>query len=282
MTNNYHCLVSGLPDVTFDDGKLSVSVAGFIEEIEGQLSASDMKLINLFRLQYDNSNLLAYLNNKETSFHPLGIYTADDFEEAIISIKEEEPYKGTLPLYLHGFIHAYIESEQADQSIQPEDRLATLYYDYATKDSGSFVGEWFIFNLNIGNLLTAQAARKMGIELQKVIVGNNDVAIAIKTIGGRDFGLTGTLDYFEPVMRITEEANLYERERKIDLLRWKWLEENSFFHYFTIEKIFSYMLQLDMIERWLNLNRETGEEMFRGMIAAMKESVELPDEFRNN
>lgn len=278
--NKYYCFLAGLPDISFDDGKLSYSLSDFIADLDSSLSASDRKLMRLFRLKYDNQNLLAYLNNKEATLNPLGNYTAEQFEQAILSIREEDPFpQKELPTYLLKFLKEYANEELAGKGLSNEDYLSSLYYDYASSTSNRFVREWFNLNLNIGNILSAFAARKMGWELDKVVVGNNDVAKIIRANNTRDLGLTDELDYFETLVRLSEEKNLFESERKVDLLKWDWLEEKTLFIYFSFENVFSYLLRLEMIERWLQLSKETGEQMFRSMITQMKESVKLSEEF---
>ena len=44
---NYYCLVTGLPELSLEDGKLSYNVANFKTEIYPQLSKSDKKLLDL-------------------------------------------------------------------------------------------------------------------------------------------------------------------------------------------------------------------------------------------
>ena len=73
---------------------------------------------------------------------------------------------------------------------------------------------------------------------------------------------------------------LVEREKKTDLLAWKWLEDESFFNYFTVERLFVFLVQLEMIERWISLDKEKGNELFRQMIQHLKEEVQIPEEFR--
>ena len=63
--SNYYCLVTGLPDLSIDDGKLSYSVVDFKESIYPQLSGEDQKIIDLFYLQYDNECLLALLKDRD-------------------------------------------------------------------------------------------------------------------------------------------------------------------------------------------------------------------------
>ena len=77
-----------------------------------------------------------------------------------------------------------------------------------------------------------------------------------------------------------EIDELVEREKKIDLLKWNWLEDEVFFHYFTIERIFVFLLRLEMIGRWISLDKEKGSELFRQLIQSLKEQVQIPEEFR--
>ena len=102
----------------------------------------------------------------------------------------------------------------------------------------------------------------------------------MRTSNARDFGLNETLKYFEALQRIADIEELVEREKKVNMLKWKWLEDESFFHYFTIERIFVFLMQLEMIERWISLDKEKGNELFRKMIQDLKNEVQIPEEFR--
>ena len=44
---------------------------------------------------------------------------------------------------------------------------------------------------------------------------------------------------------------------------------------------FVFLLQLEMIERWISLDKEKGNELFRSMIQNLKDEVQIPEEFRN-
>jgi hypothetical protein len=50
-------------------------------------------------------------------------------------------------------------------------------------------------------------------------------------------------------------------------MRWAFLEEQTTFHYFTVEVILSYLLKLMILDRWLKLDPESGAEKF-GKISA--------------
>lgn len=276
--SKYYCLIAGLPDLTLEDGKLSYTVANFKTEIYPDLSSTDRKLIDLFYLQYDNANLLALLKDKEAAIDTRGHYKTEELLSLITSIKEKEKPQGDFPSYFYDFVSAYLTV--FDNLIFPENVLAGYYYDYAMKCNNRFVKAWFEFNLNINNVLSALMARKYKMDVASNVVGNTDIAECIRTSNARDFGVADVMDYFEQLLRISETEELVERERKIDLLKWHWMEEEIFFNYFTIERLFAFLLKLEMIERWIALDKEKGSELFRSIIDSLRNEVQIPAEFR--
>ncbi|RGN45787.1 MULTISPECIES: DUF2764 domain-containing protein [unclassified Bacteroides] len=277
--STYYCLVAGLPDLTLEDGKLSYTVTNFKTEIYPELSEEDRKLMDLFYLQFDNANLLKLLKDKDAAIDSRGNFSADELNAIITSVKDGDAWDKTYPSYLFDFISAYLQSS-GDETFLPENMLAAYYYDYAMNCDNQFVSSWFEFNLNVNNLLSALTARKYKIEVAPNIVGNTEVSEAIRTSNARDFGISGTLEYFEQLLRISETDELVDRERKIDLLKWNWMEDAVFFNYFTVERIFVFLLRLEMIERWISLDKEKGSELFRKMIDSLKNEVQIPAEFR--
>lgn len=183
------------------------------------------------------------------------------------------------PSYLSTFISEYFNISVEDDFLH-EDRLAALYYAYAMKCKNKFVSAWFSFNLVINNVLVALTARKFKVDVAPLIVGDTEVCEALRTSGARDFGLSGEVEWLDILVKISETEELVEREKKIDLLRWNWMEEATFFNYFTVERLFVFLLQLEMIERWISLDKEKGSQLFRSIIATLKDEVQIPAEFR--
>lgn len=275
----YYYLVAGLPDISLEDGKLSYTISDFRAESYGDLSAKDQALIDLFYLKYDHADLLSLLKDKDAVTQGKGNFSSEDLLQLIASVKEGEKPDAKFPSYLYDFIAQYW-ALPADELYKAENLLASAYYAYAMKSKNSFIASWFEFNLNINNILAAFAARKYKMNVAEVIVGDTDVCEMLRTSNARDFGLSETLDYFEPLQRLVETDDLVEREKKVDQLKWKWLEDASFFHYFTVERLFVFLLQLEMIERWVLLDKEKGSELFRQMIQNLKDEVQIPEEFR--
>lgn len=277
--STYYCLVAGFPDISLDDGKLSYSVSDFKAELYPDLSAQDRKLIDLFYLKFDNTAILKLLKNKDTVIEDKGNFSAEELLQLIEAVREGDTPDKKYPSYLVNFVSQYLQLSQ-DELYRADDLLAALYYSYGMSSNNAFIASWFEFNLNLNNILAALAARKYKLEVSSVIVGATSICEQLRTSNARDFGLNETLEYFEALQRIADIEELVEREKKVNMLKWKWLEDESFFHYFTIERIFVFLMQLEMIERWISLDKEKGNELFRKMIQDLKNEVQIPEEFR--
>lgn len=280
--SKYYYLVTGLPELTLEDNKLRYSVADFKKEFYPELSAEDQKLVDLFYLKFDNENVLSLLKDREAVIDERGNYTAESILAILGQIQEEGKIltPNVLPSYLNQFITSYmLDSSFTEGKVMVVDRLAAMYYAYAMKCGNDFLSSWFEFNLHVNNILVALTARKFKMEVEPLIVGDTEVCQALRSSNARDFGLSSEVDYLEQVMKISEITDLVEREKKIDQLRWKWMEDKTFFEYFTLERLYVFLLQTDIIERWLTLDKEKGNQMFRNIIAALKDEVKVPVEY---
>lgn len=285
--SKYYCLIAGLPDITLDDSRLTYSVADFRHELSDILTRKDKKLIDLFFLKFDDKNLINWLKNPDQSMDPRGSITYGEFHAIYQALKEEEaiPKNRRVPPYFTDFFRMYLESEAKGDvaAISWEDRLAALYYAYAMRCGNLFAADWFELNLNINNMLTAITCRKHGLDKSQYIVGDNEVAEALRASNARDFGLGNEIDYLPALQHIAEESDLMLREKKTDTLKWNWLEEHTFFKTFDIESVFAYLLKLEMIERWVSLDKGSGEKTFREIVGAMKKGSENAlEEFKRN
>jgi hypothetical protein len=277
---NYHCLVAGLPELRLDENKLSFSLKEFRDELKEVLSDNDFAYVKLFFKKFDNQNLLLYLENPETELDERGSLSSNDFSEILQMVKEEEaPSDERITEYFKEFILAYLSEKPIFQEMSWEDQITSQYNDYALKCKNDFISKWFEFDLNITNIFTAINCKNYEISLEGAIVGNNEIAQSIRSSNSKDFGISAEFPYLDEVLRIADESNLFEREKKVDLLKWRWIEENAFFKYFSIEKVFAYMLQLEIIERWSELSSEKGDKVFREFVAKMQGSFEFADEF---
>lgn len=279
----YYYLISGLPELQLDDSKLKISLSEFKNELIENLSDSDLSYIGYFYMQFDNKNLLLLLKNKDAELETLGNLDRDQLLDIILQFKEtEEPADKKIYSYFRQFIPAFLADKPVFQHMSWEDQLATLYYNSAISCGNSFISDWFKFNLNVNNIIIAMNCRNFGYRRETMVVGDDEISIAIRTSNSKDFGIKPIFPEIDDVMRLADEPDLFERERKIDLLKWNWLEEKGFFHYFDMEHLFIYLVRLSFLERWVRLEKETGRKVFREMISQLQHSFEFPNEFTIN
>ena len=280
--NQYYYFVAGLPDFSFDSMKLPFTVEEFISMLREELKPSDLKLLRKYFLIHDNNNLLNLLGNKDAIINIAGKLSREEIMDLITDVKENIPIKNKhVPPYFEDFIRRWLSEENPQESGRIwEDLLTSFYMDYGIEAKNSLLSGWFELNLNIGNLMTAVFARKYDLMVAKYIVGHNTFAKLIReNSNARDFGISQELEYFDTLIRISEESDIFDRERKIDKFKWDWLEENTVFDYFNIEYIFAYFCKLQILERWVKLNAEEGEKVFRDLINSLKNETKLPDDF---
>ena len=145
----------------------------------------------------------------------------------------------------------------------------------------SFYKRWFAFNRNVNNILIALTARKYGFNPVSYLVGDDAGDEGFGCF--REHGISGgygSLDYMDDVIRIHEMSDPVEKERKLDLLKWEWLENRTFFCYFSVERLFAFLIKLDIIERWTHIDKERGGKVFRSLVEQLKDEVEIPQEFK--
>ena len=277
--SSYYCLMAGLPDVSLDDSKGARSVAGFKDDLDGILSAKDKELLSYFYMKFDCQNLVALLKNPESEKNPNGNYTLEELQDLMVSVQETETdvrhFPDFMPLFVREFSH-----NRDKKGFFPEDALALEYYRHAMKCPNRMMAEWYRLNFDMTNILTALIARKQGWNVSDYILGDNTVCEMIRENNSKDFGLSYDYDYVAELMKIVECEDPVEKEKRLDVFKWMWLEDRTFFDPFSIEAVFAYMCKLEMLERWERLDVETGRETFRQIIDNLRGEARVPEEFK--
>lgn len=271
--NKYYSLVAGLPDISLNANKLPFTSVEFKQLLEDQLKAEDYELIKFIFLKIDNQNVLSLLK-KEDKFTEGGNYTKD--------IIEAEIHK---PVYIDDYLIEFIEAYKTNvplyQNLSWENQLTTLYYEHiAAQTPNEFLGKWFKFELDLNNIISGINCRNYDYEIKEQLIGQNDVNESIiKRNPVRDFGLMKEYPFLENLLYLYDYSNIFDREQKIDEYKWQFLDENETFFYFTIEKIISYLIKLQILERWQALDEEAGQKQFDTIIKNLSEKYTVPEQF---
>jgi hypothetical protein len=282
LETNYYCLVSSLPELIFQQSKLPYALDDFKEYLKSELSDGDFRMIELFFAPYDNRNLLNLLEKNKQPFNAAGNIPLE-LVEAALKTKEQEPVT-EMPDTQLGYIQNFVIHYQNQKPLYPnlswEDQLTAYYYEFVLKNSSNpFILKWFRFEQSLKNFTIGLNSKNHGFTLDDKIIGDNEVTQAIKTSKTKDFGLVQDYSYLTTILNAYEEQDLLGREKQIDMVRWNYLEELVTFHYFSNEKIMAYLIKLNIIERWINLDAEKGKKDFERLVNELQNSYEFPKDF---
>jgi len=280
MAKKYYCLIAGLPDILLGDKKVLYNSILLRNELEEELSMQDFRMAQALYLPFDHYNLISLLFNQRKEFDPRGLYTLGELEFLLDKKNlQEELDLQVFPDYLIAFAKEILFAEETITSVNAEVLVYKKYVNYLLSFNNQFLNEFTSFQTNLKNIYTALISRKYNLDYQKELIGTGDVVDALIKSRSRDFGLSGELEYVESLVQIFEEENLLERELKIDRLKWNYLEETTFFNYFTIERILAFVYKLLIVERWISLDEVEGKNMFQQLIKELENSYEFPEEY---
>ena len=265
--SEYYCLVAGLREYTLDTDAKGFDAQAVVAEVLDGVSRRDAAAVRLLYGYYDCENIAA-LRAGRSAHNPLGNFSREE-------LAEQMKNPGRLPRRVADAVRAYAdpESEQAgelDMDRRFETALFDAYYAECARSSSRFLREWSLFDRNLRNIIAAVAARAAGRTPEEVVVGGGDVSGQLRRSSAADFGLRGELPWIDAVIAaVNDEANLVEKEHKIDLVRWNESTELAAFDYFDIDAILSYLVRVNIVARWTRLDYRRGREMFGRLLAEL-------------
>lgn len=237
---DYEYLLTGLPELRAD-GEAPISMESLLTLLSESLSEKDLEALHVLQMRNDDEVIL----NLQEQYNDSYIGRPDWWDDAINRLSEE-------------------------------DLRTQLLYEYGKQNKCRFVRKWFAYNQDLNNVMVATICRKHGFDVSKAIIGHNEVAeILRKNLPQKDFGLAGVMDNLPEIMAVVEVENLREREKRLDAIRFIWLEDTTRFNVFSIENVLAYYLEALMLHRWSILTIEEGEKVFRELVADMKKGVRL-------
>ena len=236
----YECLLAGLPDLKAG-AESPIVMEALLALFSENLTKKDLHLLEMLRMPSDAPEVLDLIARNDEKYAEQECWWTD--------------VRGAL--------------SETDLRMQ-------ALYELGLTSKNQFIRDWFAFNQDMNNVLTAVICRRHGFDVRKAIVGHNSVAeILRKNLPQKDFGLSAEMDNLENVMALVDINNLMEREKQMDAIRFAWLEEKNKFVYFSIENVLAYYLQAEMLNRWAVLTVEQGEKVFRELVADMKKGINL-------
>ncbi|SHF69287.1 Protein of unknown function [Mariniphaga anaerophila] len=276
---NYYCLVAGLPDLIPDDKKLHFSSVKLRSYLQEELHPADFEVVKMFYLPWDHENLINLLYEKEFDWDERGNYSREDLEQ-FGDKKQIELIDATVfPSYFMDFVELFYNDHEALPKSAAVKFFAEKWYEALAGSGNQFVAGLGKFKQNMANIMLALNGRKHNIPFEEAIIGDDEVTHALKKSRSRDFGLAGEISDIENIVQIFDMENLLDRELKLDNHTWHYIDENTFFNYFTIEKVLGFVQKVFIVERWFELDKEKGQQIFSQLLEEIQSNFEFPEEF---
>lgn len=143
------------------------------------------------------------------------------------------------------------------------EKLDAGFYRSALSSQNSFIREYFRYDLGVRNtkveFLNKALGRPEGLDVMSL----------------RDEDDLSPEDEFEgsdEVMKVLMQQDILSREKGLDDLMWSKCEELTLMHVFDMDVILGFTARLQIIDRWLKLDPETGRELFRKLVNEIRNS----------
>lgn len=135
------------------------------------------------------------------------------------------------------------------------------FYRRALAHGNRFIREWFRFDLDLRNATVAFLNDSLG------------------RPEGQDLVLLTEREAEEfpeedAVQQVLNRADLLQRERGLDDLRWQKVDELTAMDVFDLELILGFVAKLQIIDRWLKLDPESGRELFRKLVEDIRSTYD--------
>jgi hypothetical protein len=267
----YYYLVSSLVDISLDLNKLPMGMDEFINFCSEEMSKKDFNDLKKLFIFNDIQNSIKYKDNNYVFVKP-SYYNEEDFKE---NLKDTDAF--------FEFLSEYFYNKKNEKRVFPDlleiDEVFQLFYLYIDSFCSDFLNDYFLFELNLRNITTGLSQRSNNLPVPNKIISKEDISELIKKSTSQDFGLSKSIDYIEELVEIYKSNDLIKIEKKIDEIRWEWLDERIGYNYFSADFIYTYAIKLASLKRWVNLNIQNGEERLNNLINQISLNIKLPEQF---
>ncbi|CAF24405.1 unnamed protein product [Candidatus Protochlamydia amoebophila UWE25] len=251
MANYYYVGVS-LSPLSFD-APPEITFEELERLLKDNLSTKDYQKIQLIRHYYDILNLRSYWLGEPLD--PRGELNSLELSEALAT-------QVGLPSYVYDFMLKY---ESKKERIHHFSFLLAKFFQKAGSEKNLFLKNYFSFERELRLVWTGYRAKKLGrdlsIQLQYEDPEENLIAQLLAQKDARNFELP---EKFLNLREIFENFadHPFDLEKALDQYRIEYIEktveEND---KFSIDRILAYTIQLVILEKWFELDKQKGKEI---------------------
>lgn len=138
-----------------------------------------------------------------------------------------------------------------------DEQLTEDFYRQILRHKNRFLREWFRFDLDLRNATVGYLNHQLhrAPDHDKILLEEREVE---------------EFPELEAAGRILRGEDILQRERGLDELRWHKVDEITLLDYFDLETLLGYVAKLKIIDRWLQLDPDSGRALFRRMVEEIR------------
>ena len=275
FSTDYNYLVSSLAEYAPDSDGEGLDVGALLEEIGSKVVPGDMAYVRMLLWRNDIANLMSrragrvrYVVPANLSPEEVDKVCAHYFGESPESGAQSEDMQVELPACIKKVLDPLVfgKEHESEDAADVEQALWESYYATVERSSSSFLRKWSMFDRHLRDIAAAYTARRKGIDIAGVLVGDDDITERLKSDYTPDFGLKGAFDKVDELISILDSEDMLAKERRLDELRWDKVDDLTLFDYFNIDFILGYLVKVSIICRWMVLDKDAGRQMLERLI----------------
>ena len=139
-----------------------------------------------------------------------------------------------------------------------ENTLGAEFYAKAAESKNRFIREYFDFDGRLRNMKVAYLAKRLDKQGEQYLVEMPEA----------DF------DEESQIKEILDNADFVHREQKMDELKWEKASDIARMDYFNMNAILAFLVKAKTVQRWAELDKAKGEEMFRKLVKEVRGTFE--------
>ncbi len=249
---NYYYIGTYLPPLSFDVPP-EISFTEFKKLLKDNLSEDDYRKTKIIRRYYDILNLRSLWLREELDPH--GELDELELEEALAT-------QVGLPSYVYDFIATH---EKTEERIRHFPLLLARFFQSAASEQDPLLRKFLNFERELRLVWTGYRAAKLGRDLSvELQYEDPEEDLIAQLLAQKDSKV------FEPPEKYQDLKIIFEKyeedplalQRAIDQYRVAYIESLvGMADTFSIERILAYMIQLIIIEKWFELDKDKGKEI---------------------
>lgn len=253
---NYYFLGTLLPDLNLDQPP-EINFREFDQLLHDNLSAHDYAKAQIIRNFINIFNLLAYW--KKEPLDPMGNFNENDLEESLIT-------RTNFPPYIFQYIDKYETNE--DKIRHFPELLTTFFHNEIVHATGAFK-VYLTMERDLRLILLAFRAKKLNRDLLKELQYEDpEDDLVAQILAQKDAPAYEIPEQYSDLKPILAQYydHPYELNKALTEYRLRKIEQILANDPFSTHRILAYLVELIIVERWQQLDKQKGLEIVDSML----------------